>query len=62
MLLLRMENGRTEVKFVKDWSPAWIGRGYLPPLPAPTRTHDYYVIQRALLTNRRTYVQSRRCR
>ena len=53
MLILGMENGRTEVKFVKDWNPAWLGRGYLPPLPVPTRTYDYYAIQKALLTEKK---------
>jgi len=53
MLMLGIENGRTCVKFFKDWNPAWLGRGYTPKPPAPVRTYDYYAIQRALLRGKK---------
>lgn len=50
--MLRIEttsNGRTIVRFHKDWSAARIGRAYMPKPKMYDHHRDYYKLQEALL-------------
>jgi hypothetical protein len=49
----RNSNGTRTVKFVRDWHPGRISKGYVPPLKNHVQSADAYRLQSMLLRNKK---------